>query len=424
MRERIIAAFSANSFGFVTSIVIQLATLPIFIHFWGTEKYGKWLLINTIPSYITLLDFGLVQAASTQMMIGMGAKKLDAVNETFHTVIFYLGCSFSLLFLIFLSSIFIFDFSSIVDQSLMAVMVIMVLCAIVGHLSGLTNSIFFATHRYATATYLNNCARLFEWLMSIVALYIWGTIISVALSMLTSRLISSFFLYLIANRNRMGISWGVKYASKQRLRELIKPGLSFMSFTLNDVINLQGVLLVVGMVSGPAAVTILNAYRTFSRLTVQLTAILSHAMWSEFGHIYGNRDFVKLKSLYKNAHKYSTLLALVICLSLFLVSEKIITTWSRGHIEYDAILMAVTLLYSFCASIWHVPREFLKALNRHTGLIATMLVVSFMTVVMSYLGAAYSSTLAVIFLVMSAAEVILFLTCVKRVKNGFSTNFN
>ena len=46
MKRRILAGMGANSFGMAITILMQLASLPIFLHFWNLETYGKWLILS------------------------------------------------------------------------------------------------------------------------------------------------------------------------------------------------------------------------------------------------------------------------------------------------------------------------------------------------------------------------------------------
>ena len=49
----------------VINIAIQLAMYPIYLHYLGYEKYGVWLILATILSFIQLRgNFGIKLAAT------------------------------------------------------------------------------------------------------------------------------------------------------------------------------------------------------------------------------------------------------------------------------------------------------------------------------------------------------------------------
>lgn len=58
IRRRLIKGLSANAFSQVVNIAIQLTSVPIFLHFWGVDLYGKWLIVSSIPAYLSMSDIG------------------------------------------------------------------------------------------------------------------------------------------------------------------------------------------------------------------------------------------------------------------------------------------------------------------------------------------------------------------------------
>ena len=54
--HRLMRGFGANALGPVVTAIIQLGSVPIFLHAWGAAKYGDWLLLSAIPSYLSLSD--------------------------------------------------------------------------------------------------------------------------------------------------------------------------------------------------------------------------------------------------------------------------------------------------------------------------------------------------------------------------------
>ncbi len=53
----------------VINLGVQIALVPIFLHAWGAERYGVWLLLSAIPTYLTFSDFGFTLSAKNEMTI-------------------------------------------------------------------------------------------------------------------------------------------------------------------------------------------------------------------------------------------------------------------------------------------------------------------------------------------------------------------
>ena len=56
---RLWRGLTSSAVALFARIVVQLAQIPLFLHFWSVERYGEWLLLITIPSYLALSGLGL-----------------------------------------------------------------------------------------------------------------------------------------------------------------------------------------------------------------------------------------------------------------------------------------------------------------------------------------------------------------------------
>jgi hypothetical protein len=63
MRGRLIRGFGATALGPVVTAIVQIVSVPLFLHVWGAKLYGKWLIISAIPNYLALSDMGFATAA-------------------------------------------------------------------------------------------------------------------------------------------------------------------------------------------------------------------------------------------------------------------------------------------------------------------------------------------------------------------------
>ena len=67
---------------------IQLASLPIFLSRWTTEKYGYWLMISAIPTYLTLADVGILTASGNMMAMHQARQESAELNAVFRCTLF------------------------------------------------------------------------------------------------------------------------------------------------------------------------------------------------------------------------------------------------------------------------------------------------------------------------------------------------
>src|SRR6266478_3684793 len=71
--QRLLRAIGATALYPIVTAVIQLVSVPIFLRFWGPRLYGEWLLLSTLPSYLSLSDMGFASVAGNDMTMRVAA---------------------------------------------------------------------------------------------------------------------------------------------------------------------------------------------------------------------------------------------------------------------------------------------------------------------------------------------------------------
>lgn len=368
MVRRIIAATGSNAYAQVTTIVIQMLSLPLFLSRWEVATYGQWLVLSAVPSYLAMSDVGMVTAAGNRMTMLLGEGRSRAANEVFQGALAFVLFACGVATLVVLGIVAVCE--STATGSSQAAIAIGLLSAgvIAGLLGGLPEAVYKASHRYALGAALASTTRLLEWLGSLLGLWWSGDFIGVALGALVPRALGTFCMALHAARSTPEFRWGFADASVAEVRRCAGPALSFMVFPAANALNFQGMTLVAATVLGPAATVVFNTYRTLARVTVQATATFSHALWPEFSRLFGQRDGAALAALYQRSRWLGLALAAVASLVVYLVAPYVLQIWSKGRIAFTPSLMLVAMLYAAAAGAWHVPRVLLLSTNEHRAL--------------------------------------------------------
>src|SRR6202140_4262382 len=85
VRARLARGLSATALSPIVTAVIQLSTVPCLLHFWGAAKYGDWLILSAIPSYLSLSDLGFGDASGSDMTMRVAAGDRHGAIETFQS---------------------------------------------------------------------------------------------------------------------------------------------------------------------------------------------------------------------------------------------------------------------------------------------------------------------------------------------------
>src|SRR5258708_39598444 len=85
VRGRLIRGFGATALGPVVTAIVQIVSVPVFLHFWGGKLYGEWLIISAIPIYLALSDVGFATVACNDMTMRVAAGDRDGALETYQS---------------------------------------------------------------------------------------------------------------------------------------------------------------------------------------------------------------------------------------------------------------------------------------------------------------------------------------------------
>ena len=56
---RVAKGFLANSLGQTINAVAQIVLVPVFLAYWGRERYGEWVTLSAVIAYLAIIDFGM-----------------------------------------------------------------------------------------------------------------------------------------------------------------------------------------------------------------------------------------------------------------------------------------------------------------------------------------------------------------------------
>jgi O-antigen/teichoic acid export membrane protein len=384
MRSRIIAGMGANSFGMAISIAIQLASLPLFLHFWTLETYGKWLILSAIPSYLSMADVGMVTAAGNKMTMAMGKNDPFVANQIFQSAQAFMLIICGSLALIILPIILFAPlpwFENMDQRLALTALSFGVLFTLFG---GLYDAAFKATERYAFGTMLANCVHLGEWMGCILGLILMGSFASVAFGWLIMRLLGTIVGMMLVNKTTHALSWGLRFAKLAEIKSMTKPAISFMAFPTANAVSFQGMTILVGVMFGGASVAIFSTYRTISRVAVQFTAIFSFVLGPEFSRLFGQSANQAIKTLYSRASLLGGVLAVFLSLVLYFISPWLLKIWTHDAIHFDSSLMLLMLFSATFGGISHIPRGLLMATNQHVNLAFWILLISSLLIPLSW----------------------------------------
>jgi O-antigen/teichoic acid export membrane protein len=374
IKKRIAGNLVANIFASVVNIVWQLGAVPLFLGFWSKEQYGEWLLLFTIPTYMSLADAGLSTTAANEVAMLVAAGNMEEARRSLHTACGFLAMvSFGLIFFVGLGAFLLPWKDWLLLRGLGAseiswTIFYLTIYTVAGFTFALYGSIYRAAYRAPRVLMLTSYSRLAELLAIGLSLIYSRSFVTLAASLTLVRLVTFGVLYVDGRRLSPGLQLGVAHFSRNHLSRTWRPSLMFMAFALGNAFYFQGLTLLTGRMLGPVAVVVFNTTRTLTRAIVQFVAIIKHAIWLEFSYLFGARDLGRSRRLNNLAFEVTWVATFLLAGLLYILGPRIMQLWTHRAVSLDHALLLLFLFGAVLNSLWSVCSGFLLGANQHSKL--------------------------------------------------------
>jgi O-antigen/teichoic acid export membrane protein len=298
--RRLLHGVGANLLGKLWVVAGQFVAVPVLLSVWGPEGYGLWLMVSAVASYVALSDFGFGGAAAVRMTQMVATNRQDEALRVFQSVAVLISAVVAVLLLASVGVVAAFPLVAHLmgvappkPEVAYAFLILMVYAAVDIHMAFVSNG-FRATRRYALGTVLYDIAFPLESLAVVVAAVVTRNIVVCATAQLAVRTVAFAFYYARLRRGEPWIKLGWSHASWDIIRALAKPSLANFAYPLAAALSIQGVVFTVGLAFGPAAAGVFGAVRTFTRLPLQLVAVITRASSPELtlAHALTNKPLI------------------------------------------------------------------------------------------------------------------------------------
>jgi O-antigen/teichoic acid export membrane protein len=424
LKKALFKNFLASGWGKVSAVLFRLIQVPVLLSFLGIEDYGRWLVLYTLPSWLSLANLGFGSVAANDISIAIGQGDIDRArmiySSTMRVLMYILGAGLLLL----LPPAIFFHWEKFLKlpaerhDEIMWVLVWFTFSTLLSFFGEIFQARFRAARKAHVYIFLYSFRPWIELLITIIVLQFTTRLDHLAFAVLCSTIIFIIAAQWMSYRTMPQLSYSASYVQKGQLRNLFKKGLAFQAFPLGNALIYQGNILVVQMILGPAAVAIFGSVRTLVRSINQMLELINQVMWPELSFLFGKGDLQKAARLHRIGVVSSIAIALFFMLVLGLFGEKLFYFWTGGAFSLSKPLLLLFLLPIPFNSLWFTSSVIHMASNNHEGLAIRYLGAMFLAVVGCVLlslssgmeGAAVSTVIADIVLIPYVFKVSLSLT--------------
>lgn len=392
-RERLLKGFGASALGQVINVVSRVALVPLFLHAWGTQIYGEWLLLTSVAAYLSLTDFGSQVYVVNQLTQAAAKNDLDLFQKTLHTglALFLLLPAVALiLFLVFVTAVPPQAYLNIVltrHEVVLWVVVFLALQVAVSLPQGILLGVYRSLGMLPRGTMWANATALLQLVLTAAGLWLGGGMILLAVLQVAPYLIVG--LIVLHELRRLFPQHDITSLKQADIRlglSFIPPSLRFFSIQLSQSLAIQGTLLVVGALQGAAQVVLFATLRTIANVSKQLLGLVSHTAWPEMTRLDAVNDWEKVMVLFRGMLRTTVVVSFVFVIVFHYLGQTIYEFWLARKVAYDQRIMDLFLLYVFQAAFWTCGSHLLMAVNRHKMLSRGLLFSALLTVGLGYVG--------------------------------------
>jgi O-antigen/teichoic acid export membrane protein len=389
-KRRLLLGFFVNWIGRLASSIVQLIQVPVFLHFWGVPLYGEWMIINSIPAYLSFSNIGFGNVAGNEMTMMVARNDREGALRVFQSCWWLIAiiCAATILLLsgvlFYLPAARLLKLTHISQYDTKWIIFYLGVSVLFSQLEQLLQSAYRCIGRYPYGTSLKTLLSLAAFASTMVAVVLGCGARLTALVFATTNIIFTFLLCIMVRRDISWIEFGWGRASVAEIRRLARPAIAFMGFPLGNALNLQGTLLAVGYALGPVAVVTFGVARTVSRVALQMVQMVNTTFEPEMSIAFGAGNYELTRTLLRRACQLALLVAIAIVPIMIALGPWFLTHWTSGHVPPSRTLLSILLLVVIFYALWSTSAALITSTNQHQRLATYYIIGTSLTCIFCY----------------------------------------
>ena len=391
-KRRLTGNLVAGLLGKFVLVGRQLILVPFFLSMWGAEYYGDWLILSSIPTILAMSNVGLGTAASTQIVLAIGARDEQEANRLLASALMFVFAA-SVMVLTPLALVAYTGsglFQSVATRVQYPGFVVLLLFAglAVSMLGQPWEGYWIARQKAAQAMFAGVLFSIIDLVGAASVLVAGGDALIFALV--------SFALRVGWTLAYIGYSFSLTDKSYPMspslllLRRLLGRGIGFQLSGLWQAVLFQGSLFVAQSVLGAAGTATWGTVRTLSRSGNQLLALTNQTLMPELQNAIAAKDFVDARKLHAFGLRIALVVGGLVAGALSFGGGWAYQLWTNDALQVPPSIWPITGICVLLNSVWWTSSLVHRSMNQPWymnlwGLIAAVIAVT----VMAILGLSY-----------------------------------
>lgn len=423
--KAIIKNYFANVYGMGVTILNQIVMVPIFINFWGVEKYGNWIIITAFSSFFSMANLGLNQATNNEFVISYQFNDLRKCNSllvnsfyfilSITLIILMLGAGFAS-FYGFKETLSVTLFNSLETNTIFMLLLFNVFIKMLG---GIYNGVFRIKHKAHLNAIIENTIKLVETFILVLGL-VYSLKLSTILLLYNIPVLTSIVIKHFYSLRHFRVSFSVKFFDFKLLKQIIYPSVGFMLIPLSQAISNQGMIFVVNSVLGPMILVLFTTTRTLVNFIRTIVDLFGNSIYPEISIAWGQQKINTILKIFNGTLKIVLASIFLIVAVLWFFGEDIFLRWTKNSVEFNDYFFKGMLIVIIVTTLSKLYGILLLSTNNHNNYTNVFLLCQLFNVSMTYFVLKFFSLdLSFVTIIIFFSETILLIYTYYNVKKIF-----
>jgi O-antigen/teichoic acid export membrane protein len=382
----------------VVSTLSQIVVVPLALRWWGPERYGEWVTLTALVTFLTLTDLGVQTYVVNRMAANHARGRLDDVQRDLDDALgFQAPLAGALLVMIAIGAFALpvqrwMGLGQITGTQTGAVLVLLAIEPILGVPTGVAAGIYRASGRLARGAWFDVARRSVALLATLIVIVGGTGVVGVAVVRAAMAILAAAVLFWDLGRTMPGLSFRLSHGRPAPGVRLAAAGLPFLLLPLAEFAASQGSLLILQRSGSGLAVAEFATHRTIANATMMAASFFTAAVWPELTRMDALADTPGVRRAFLVLTRMNVMAVGGTFAVVFAIAPVVYPAWTGHRLHLDNGVLFLLGLRAVMWSVWGAAGTVLAATNRKRWLVVShalgaMTVVSLSSVLIPRWGA-------------------------------------
>ena len=367
---RIRRGLSGHALAQAAGFAIQLAGVPLYIHFWGVALYGEWLMLVALQGWLLSVDLGYSATAVNEAAMRAAGGDIAGAQARFQsawvavTALLLAAAGVAAAVLATAPVATWLGFSELGPDGTVNTFALLVVQAFLHIQAGLLGAGLTAAGQYGLLAFLMMFIRTAGFALVALAVVLGGGPEQAALALALAELAGLGAIAALARRHSPWLRAGWARATFSDMRRLAGPSFGVVGLSIGNALVIQGPVVVIGAALGPTAAAVFSTLRFVARAPLMLAGIPFATLRAEAALAHGAGEHRRLRGLNTQAVQCAAWLGAVALAVLLSIGPWAVAIWSGGEILVRQPLFGLLIVTAMATMLWTGAGTALMATNR------------------------------------------------------------